>query len=147
MICSSVNRFFFTSASPLVADSTSDPYYFRGARQPDIDVPKTNVPNRHRQARPHTEVPEAARTHRPAPPGPAACRHANARRRARPKQPLKQQRPRKAGVGSLRLAQFLAAKKTAYIASARNTATTRMTNLARNRPTLDSMEEREPKKT
>src|SRR6267143_4886870 len=35
MICSSVNRFFFTSASPLVADSTSDPYYFRGARHVD----------------------------------------------------------------------------------------------------------------
>jgi hypothetical protein len=33
MICSSLNRFFFTSASPVLADSTSEPYYFRGARQ------------------------------------------------------------------------------------------------------------------
>jgi len=33
MICSSLNRFFFTSASPFrLADSTSAPYYFRGAR-------------------------------------------------------------------------------------------------------------------
>ena len=32
MICSSLNRFFFTSVSPILADSTSAPYYFRGAR-------------------------------------------------------------------------------------------------------------------
>src|SRR5688572_11371365 len=42
MICSSLNRFFFTSAPFRLADSTSEPYYFRGARHYGAAEPTTD---------------------------------------------------------------------------------------------------------